>query len=119
MANKLLFDTLQYATLLTDGGIEKGDIHSRSLSMILDENIYDKWEVNNMFEEALRRVDESLRRVDENRDRSEARLEEERLKLENRIEKSFNRMTILLGAWITAAAAFVTVFITVLHYFIR
>src|SRR5579862_2914746 len=60
MSTKLLFDTLDYARILKNGGVENADIHASSLSQALLGKLYTKDEIDMRFEQALNRVDASL-----------------------------------------------------------
>lgn len=55
---KLVFDTLQYAKMLSDGGVENSDVHASTLADVLVYNIYTKNEVDMSIENALRKSDE-------------------------------------------------------------
>ena len=50
-SEKIAFDTLRYAKMLADGGVENPEVHSESLSAIIPQSIYLKYEVDKMIEE--------------------------------------------------------------------
>lgn len=55
---KLYFDSLDHATILQEGGVERADVHTRALKDALSQNVYTKIEVDTMLETALKRFDE-------------------------------------------------------------
>lgn len=102
MSKKLAFDTLNYAKMLTDGGVEHANVHSACLAEAIVQNIYVKGEVDKMIEETFKqfeaRTREMVRRADADRVSFEKRCatdrtyhEKEALKLENRLERAINR----------------------------
>ncbi len=120
LANKVAFDTLGYAKLLTAGGVENADVHSASLCVTIGQNIYLKFEVDKMIEETFKRFDERTReiiaemRTEANEFRNEMRTEitnirlemrDMRLDLEQKISKSlFNTVAILGGLYVFVGA---------------
>lgn len=58
MSKSILFNSLAYATLLGNGGVEHADVHAMALMEALSENLYSQSEVDQMIEAALRRFDE-------------------------------------------------------------
>lgn len=60
---KLPFDTLELATLLENGGVEKANIHAASLAAVITQNLYTKNEIDKMNEALLARFDASLRQT--------------------------------------------------------
>lgn len=112
--NMIAFDTLNYSKMLADGGVEKADIHSASLCATISQNIYLKFEVDKMIEDALKRFDERTLqiRAEMKADMAELRLEmrDMRLDLERKISRmTFNVVTILGGLYIFVGA--ITTFI--------
>jgi DNA-binding ferritin-like protein len=80
MPQKILFDTLNYAKILTNGGVAYAEIHATALSEALDQNIYVKHEVDTMIEAALRRFDERTVQIREE-------MQKERLQIEQRFNQ--------------------------------
>lgn len=114
--NAVAFDTLKYSKMLSDGGVENSDIHSASLCATISQNIYLKYEVDKMIEDALKRFDERTlqMRTEMKADMSALRLEmrDMRLDLERKISRmTFNVVTILGGLYLFVGA--ITTFIHV------
>ena len=101
---KLVFDTLKYAKMLTGAGIEYGDIHAESLATALSQNVYTKGEVDKMIEDALRRSDENFKE-----------LEKQIVEIKAEMSRMFNRYTI---ATITILGGLIALF-TFIEHFIR
>ncbi|MFN7097511.1 MAG: hypothetical protein ACK4PR_08135, partial [Gammaproteobacteria bacterium] len=58
MGKNIMFNTLSYAKMLDNGGIERADVHAAALHEALAQNIFTKSEVEQMLETALKRFDE-------------------------------------------------------------
>lgn len=117
---KVAFDTLGYAKRLCAGGIENADVHAESLCATITQNIYLKFEVDKMIEEALKRFDERTLQIraemkaEANELRAELRSEissvrlemrDMRIDLERKIGRmTFNVVTILGGLYIFVGA---------------
>lgn len=71
---KLVFDTLNYAKMLENGGVLQSGIHAESLAETLSHNIYIKSEVDKMIEDVLR---ESSRRFDQQMRESNQRFDQQ------------------------------------------
>lgn len=93
---RILFDTLNYATLLKNGGIEKADLHASSLLNALSQNIYTKDEVDVRIERAIHQLEKTLDR------RCSA--------IELLVEKKLNRYLIVI---VSTVAGLLTVFQTI------
>lgn len=109
LAEKLAFDTLAYSKMLAEGGVENADIHSSSLCATISSNIYLKFEVDKMIEDALKRFDERTLqiRAELKADMAELRLEmrDMRLDLERKISRmTFNVVSILGGLYLLVGA---------------
>lgn len=68
-----VFDTLNYAKILKEGGIEHADTHASSLADAISFNVYTKHEVDTMFQEMLY---ESNKKFQEARNESDKRFQE-------------------------------------------
>lgn len=134
MNKKLVFDTLNYAKILEQGGIIYSDVHSSALAGAIIENIYVKYEVDSMFNAALERSDKAIQKMQQDTDKiieqrnaetakklqewrnefkeSQRDFKEEMLKIELRFEKASNRnlyLTIsILGGLYVAVGAITT-----------
>ena len=130
MSKKIVFDTLEYAKMLAEGGVEHADIHSSSLATALVQNIYTRDEVDKMIEETFKRFDDRTfalearikdlqYRTDQKIFALDKRLEISVKELENRIDQRFvhhMHMTIsILGTLIVIVGAVSTF----AHYFIH
>lgn len=116
MTKKLPFDTLELATLLTEGGVEKAQVHAASLATVITQNIYVKNEVDKMIEATFARFDKSMMEFKEQHhdfllrlERDDARYAKQMLELENRLEKTIHhsvyKTITVLGALIVAVNA--------------
>ena len=119
MAKELVFDTLEYARMLSAGGVIGADVHSAALANSIVENIYTKHEVDEMFEASLKEFAQNNEKIWQKMAEDRARSEREILKMENRIEKTMNSIIYktvgILGGLIVVLNA-----ITVLaHYFVQ
>ncbi len=109
---KLVFDSLNYAKILASAGIESVDVFAEALVHALSENLYVKYEVDNMIEAALKQFSDRTIQLREEM-RAENRLLREEMRAESlrnreefhkvRIEmkqitdKAVNRMTLNVG----------------------
>lgn len=106
---KLVFDTLKYAKMLTNGGVDQSEVHAESLAEALSHNVYIKSEVDNMLEDVIResrqQFNEQMRRMERetNEIKAEMKAEKTEMKAEMKAEisKIFNRniviMTTIMG----------------------
>lgn len=130
MKTKLLFDPLDYAKILKNGGVENADIHASSLSQILASNLYTKDEIDMRFEQALNRFDASMQQMERRFERlfNDYRISQEKQlgeirgeihQLELRFEKKINHYLIttisVLGSLIVVVGAISTFAHTLFH----
>ena len=110
-----IFDTLKYARMLKEKGINHSDDFSRALSDALGQDIYSKREIERMFEAALQEFRQSNREIKEDLLRTRLELEREISKVRVEIHSSMNRAIGVLGSLIVVVGAIVSFS----HYFIH
>lgn len=123
MTIKLMFDTLSYAKILQDGGVENADIHANSLASILSQNMYTKDEVDMRLERAIRQFEKTLdKRLHEFQTIQDERFHEFKItqhELELRFEKTMQRYLIttisVLGTLIVLVGAVSTFAHAIFH----
>jgi len=93
MRKKILFDTLNYAKMLTNDGVEHADTHSKALSEVLGDNLYSQHETDKMIDAALRRFDERTAEIREEMRQNREELREEMREERLRIEQRFNQQS--------------------------
>src|SRR4051812_22514121 len=93
MSKKLVFDTLHYATMLKDAGIEDYDIHAHSLAEAISQNVYTKVEVDKMIEDLIKQMEAnrhkfeiSFQQMLAKSDQNEAKFDKRLIKLEARLQ---------------------------------
>lgn len=110
MNQAIAFDTLRYAKILAEHGVENSEVHVKLLAEIIPQNIYLKYEVDAMLEAVIKRSDEKF-----------FKLQKEMMALENRsdrkieqiINQTVRRMTVVFGIM----TGFLTAVNLILHFF--
>lgn len=122
MTTKLLFDTLNYARILKDGGVENADIHASSLVTALSQNIYTKDEVDVRIERAIHHFEETINKrfgeVDKrfsDIDKRFAEIDNRFTKVELHMEKMMNRNLIATVSIIGGLMAIMQTVLTFAH----
>lgn len=122
MKTKLLFDTLDYAKILQDGGVENADIHATSLVAALSQNLYTKDEVDMRIERAINHFDKTLAHFEKNVDRRFLEIDkrfsdiDKRFtEFELRMEKTMNRNLIATVSIIGGLMAILQTVLTFAH----
>lgn len=103
--DRLIFDTLKYAKMLTNGGVDQSEVHAESLAKALSHNVYIKSEVDNMLEDVIResrqQFNEQMRRMERETNEIKAEMKAEKAEMKAEISRIFNRniviMTTIMG----------------------
>ena len=112
MTTKLLFDTLNYARLLENGGVGNADVHASSLVTALSQNIYTKDEVDMRIERAINHFEKTLshfeKTIDTRFSEIDKRFTESELRMEKMMNRNFITTVSILGALIVVVGAIST-----------
>lgn len=82
---KLVFDTLKYVKMLTNGGVTHGEIHAESLAEALSQNVYAKGEVDKMIETVIKEFAERTHQI-----------EKETIEMKAEMNRMINRHTVAI-----------------------
>ena len=109
MSKTLVFDTLKYAIMLGNGGVQQPIVYADALAEAMSQNIYTKDEVTYMIEAALKRFDQRTHQMTLESERSIAKTQLEMKEIETRFERAinsaFNRSVGILGGFIVIVGA--------------
>ena len=92
MSKKLVFDTLNYAKFLTEGGVEHADVHSAGLANAITQNIYTKNEVEKMFDAAIKQFEERSHQMRDEFKESLKKFDERTYQMRDEFKDSFKEM---------------------------